>query len=39
MKEAISMYLSMGFKQIDAYRSNPVEGALYLELELLKISR
>lgn len=34
MKEAISLYKTLGFKVIDAYRENPVPGAIYMELEL-----
>jgi ribosomal protein S18 acetylase RimI-like enzyme len=34
MKEAKVLYESMGFKQIPAYRHNPVPGAMYFELEL-----
>ena len=34
MKEAISLYRSLGFDEIDAYRYNPIEGAVYMELHL-----
>jgi putative acetyltransferase len=34
MKDAVAMYRKLGFKQIAPYRENPIEGALYLELEL-----
>lgn len=34
MVEAISIYRSQGFKTIEPYRCNPIEGAVYLELDL-----
>jgi len=35
MKEAISLYESIGFKKIPPYRDNPVPGAIYLEIDLV----
>ncbi|MCL4539848.1 MAG: GNAT family N-acetyltransferase [Bacteroidetes bacterium] len=34
MKEAISLYRSLGFKEIAQYRPNPIAGALFMELSL-----
>ncbi|MGC2196794.1 MAG: GNAT family N-acetyltransferase [Terriglobales bacterium] len=34
MKDAVAMYRKLGFREIAPYRANPMEGALYLELEL-----
>ena len=34
MKDARSLYRSLGFEQIDAYRYNPIEGAEFMELRL-----
>jgi len=34
MKDAVRMYRSIGFREIAPYRSNPIAGALYMELQL-----
>ncbi len=34
MKEARTLYESLGFKKIPPYRHNPIAGAVFLELEL-----
>ncbi len=34
MKDAVAMYRKLGFKEIAAYRKNPMAGTLYMELEL-----
>jgi ribosomal protein S18 acetylase RimI-like enzyme len=34
MRDALGLYRRLGFRDIPAYRHNPVPGALFLELEL-----
>lgn len=34
MKDAVKMYRRLRFREIPPYRTNPIEGALYMELEL-----
>lgn len=34
MKRANQLYRSLGFKEIAPYRHNPIEGAIYMELDL-----
>lgn len=36
MKMAVAMYRTLGFREIPPYRQNPIEGALYMELQLSK---
>ncbi|HUT30037.1 MAG TPA: GNAT family N-acetyltransferase [Sedimentisphaerales bacterium] len=34
MEAARALYISLGFEQISPYRYNPIEGAVFMELEL-----
>jgi GNAT superfamily N-acetyltransferase len=34
MKDAVAMYRKLGFKEVVAYRPNPIAGAMYMELKL-----
>jgi ribosomal protein S18 acetylase RimI-like enzyme len=34
MKDAVRMYRRLEFREISPYCRNPIEGALYMELEL-----
>ena len=39
MVSALALYRQLGFREIPPYRSTPVEGALFLELQLIGPSR
>jgi GNAT superfamily N-acetyltransferase len=34
MKDAVAMYRKLGFKEVAPYRTNPIAGAMYMELIL-----
>src|SRR6266852_93906 len=34
MRAVVAMYRQLGFREIPPYRENPIEGALYMELQL-----
>ncbi len=34
MRTAVKMYRTLGFREIAPYRTNPIEGALYMEISL-----
>jgi putative acetyltransferase len=38
MKDAVQLYRALGFREIAPYRDNPIQGAMYMELELLRQS-
>jgi putative acetyltransferase len=34
MKDAVQLYRALGFREIAPYRPNPIQGAMYMELDL-----
>jgi putative acetyltransferase len=38
METALTLYRRMGFREIAAYRPNPIEGAVFLELQLSELT-
>jgi putative acetyltransferase len=34
MRTAVAMYRTLGFREIEPYRPNPIQGALYMEISL-----
>jgi putative acetyltransferase len=38
MDKAIAMYREYGFREIPSYRANPVEGVIYMEMDLARAS-
>lgn len=34
MRSAVAIYRQLGFREIEPYRPNPIEGALYMELQI-----
>ncbi|MGH9513261.1 MAG: GNAT family N-acetyltransferase [Terriglobales bacterium] len=34
MRKAVALYSALGFREIGPYRPNPIEGAMYMELDL-----
>jgi len=38
MKEAINLYLSIGFNEIESYRYNPIPGSRFFSLNLKKVN-